>query len=242
MFEEYPAAPASQPRWLRRWFFRLFALAVVAALGYLGWIGWQVWQLRDTEPETTAFMQQALERLRERDPKAQIRYQWVPYERISVHLKRAVLAAEDQKFLQHEGFDWEAIEKAYQRNLESKRLRGGSTISQQLAKNLFLSGERTYLRKAQEALYTVALERLLSKRRILEIYLNVVEWGNGVYGAEAGSRQHFGVPAADLMPEEAAWLAAILPAPRRYTGGRAAEYVQRRSELILSVMNQMPAP
>jgi len=209
---------------------------------FAGWIAGQVWPLRENDPDTTAFMEAGLERLRARNPNARIQHRWVPYERISVHLKRAVLAAEDQKFLQHEGFDWEAMQKAYERNQQTARLRGGSTITQQLAKNLYLSGERTYLRKTQEALYVFALERLLSKRRILEIYLNVVEWGEGIYGAEAASQRHFGVPAAELMPEEAAWLATILPSPRRYTGSRAAEYVQRQSAVILSLMDKMPTP
>ena len=136
-----------------------------------------------------------------------------------------MVAAEDAKFLDHEGFDWEAIQEAMRKNEKrGKVVAGASTISQQLAKNLFLSGSRSWLRKAQEAVITWMMERTLSKRRILEIYLNVAEWGEGVFGAEAAARHHFGVPAAALSVEQAAWLAAILPSPRRYDGGGNAVY------------------
>src|SRR5439155_14240773 len=156
----------------------------------------------------------------EKNPKARLQYQWVPYERISASLKRAVVAAEDAKFLDHEGFDWEAIQKAMTKNEKRGRLvAGASTISQQLAKNLFLSGERSWLRKGEEAIITWMLEFTLSKRRILELYLNVAEWGERVFGAEWAARYHFGIPPARLGPEQAAWLAAILPSPRRYERG-----------------------
>jgi monofunctional glycosyltransferase len=161
-------------------------------------------------PSSTAFM----DRYREQSG-ARLRHTWVPYERISAHLKRAVVAAEDARFLDHEGFDWDAIQKAMQKNEKrGKLVAGASTISQQLAKNLFLSGSRSWLRKGQEAAITWMMERTLSKRRILELYLNVAEWGDGIFGAEAAARHHFGVPAAALGPAEAAWLAAILPSPR----------------------------
>src|SRR5205807_1161603 len=168
-------------------------------------------------PASTAFMERRLEALRLSDPAAQAQQQWVPYERIAVHLKRAAVVAEDARFLDHEGFDSQAIQLAMAKNEERGRLvAGASTISQQLARNLFLSGERSWIRKAQEAAITWMLEHTLSKRRILELYLNVAEWGDdGVFGAEAAARYHFGVPASALSQDQAAWLAAILPSPRR---------------------------
>ena len=163
--------------------------------------------------------------------------------RISANLKRAVVAAEDAKFLDHEGFDWEAIQKAMTKNEQRKRVvAGASTISQQLAKNLFLSGERSWLRKGQEAIITWMMERTLSKRRILEIYLNVAEWGEGVFGAEAAARYHFGVSAAALGPEQSAYLAAVLPSPRRYERGRVTPYIAGRVDTILARMGSAQIP
>jgi len=190
----------------------------------------------------------AYERVRWRDhgaanPKASLRHQWVPYERISVHLKRAAVAAEDAKFVGHEGFDWEAIQKALERNEKKGRVvAGASTISQQLAKNLFLSGERSWARKGQEAAITWMLETVMTKRRILELYLNFAEWGEGVFGAEAAARHHFGVSAAALTAEQAAWLAAILPSPRRYERGRTTAYLAGRMEIILGRMSAARIP
>jgi len=189
-------------------------------------------------PSSTAFMDQHLEK-----PGARLRYQWVPYSRISEHLKRAVVAAEDAKFLDHEGFDWEAIQKAIQKNEQrGKVVAGASTITQQLAKNMFLSGHRSWLRKGQEAVITWMMERTLSKRRILEIYLNVAEWGEGIFGAEAAARHHFGVSAAALGPEQAAWLAAILPSPKRYERGRRTPYLEGRMVTISSRMTGAQIP
>src|SRR5687767_11499331 len=171
-------------------------------------------------------MDRRLEALREKRPSARLRHAWVPYERISEHLKRAVIAAEDARFLDHEGFDWEAIQQAMQKNeRRGKVVAGASTISQQLAKNLFLSGERSYLRKGQEAVITWMLENTMSKRRILELYLNVAEWGEGVFGAEAAARYHFNIPASQLNAAQAAWLASVLPSPRRYHRGRVTPYL-----------------
>jgi len=167
----------------------------------------------------------------------------VPYERISNNLKRAVIAAEDAKFLDHDGFDWEGMQKAYEKNFKKGRIvAGGSTISQQLAKNLFLSGERSLWRKAQEAVITVMIELVMSKRRILEIYLNMIEWGNGVFGAEAAARYYFGTSAAALAPEQAAQLAAMIPSPRRYSQGRETPYLQRRTDIIQSRMDAADIP
>src|ERR1700704_5158368 len=188
-------------------------------------------------------MQKRLEILRAKKPGVQLRRTWVPYERISVQLKRAVVAAEDAKFLDHEGFDWEAIQKAMTRNeKKGKLVAGASTISQQLAKNLFLSGERSWLRKAQEAAITWMLERTMSKRRILELYLNVAEWGDGIFGAEAAARHHFGIPASALGPEHAAWLAVILPSPLRYEHGRTTPYLVDRAATVYSRMPSAQIP
>ena len=198
------------------------------------WFFGQVVYWKYAESPTSAFMDRRLESLRERNRRAELRHRFVPYERISPHLKRAVVAAEDARFLDHEGFDWEAIAQAHTKNERRGRIvAGASTISQQLAKNLFLSGERSWLRKAQEALITWMIERVMSKRRILELYLNYAEWGEGVFGAEAAALYHFGVPAAALSVEQSAWLAAILPSPRRYARGRTTPYVEGRVSTIL---------
>ena len=199
----------------------------------------RVWWWRDHNPESTAFMQQRLEVLREKNAQAKLRHAWVPYERISPHLKRAIVVAEDSRFVDHEGFDWEAIEKAREKNRKKGRVvAGGSTISQQLAKNLFLSGERTPWRKGQEALITVMIEHVMEKRRILEIYLNVIEWGEGVFGAEAAARHYFNTGAASLGPEPAARLAAIVPNPRFYDRNRNTPWINRKTQMILA---RMPA-
>ena len=194
-------------------------------------------------PSTTAFMERSLETLQAKDPQAQLEHKWVPYERISIHLKRAVVAAEDARFLDHEGFDWAAIQKALEKNEKKGRVvAGASTISQQLAKNLFLSGERSWLRKGQEAIITWMLEDTLSKQRILELYLNVAEWGDGVFGAEAAARHHFGVGAAALNAEQAAWLAVVLPSPRRYGRGRLTPYLSGRVNTVLARMGAVQIP
>ena len=210
------------------------AVAAVQCWFYAHVLWWRVYQ-----PANTAFMEACVERLREKDSKVRLAHQWVGYERISTQLKRAVVAAEDAKFVGHEGFDWEAISKAMEKNEKQGRVvSGASTISQQLAKNLFLSGERSRLRKGQEAVITWMLEATLSKRRILELYLNFAEWGEGVFGAEAAARHHFGIGAAALNASQAAFLAAILPSPRRYAPGRITSYVAGRVETILA---RMPA-
>ncbi|MGH9860584.1 MAG: monofunctional biosynthetic peptidoglycan transglycosylase, partial [Candidatus Acidiferrales bacterium] len=178
-----------------------------------------------------------------RNPQARLKYRWARYEQISVHLKRAVLAAEDQKFLAHQGFDWEEVEKAYARNLQSQRVvRGASTISQQLAKNIFLTQQRSYWRKAEEAIITLMIESTLPKRRILEIYLNAIEWGNGVYGAEAAARHYYGKSASELSVEEAARLAAMIPNPRFYDRRRSTPWLEQKTALLLSQMEFIPVP
>src|SRR4029078_11166879 len=198
---------------------------------------------RSYQPDTSAFMDARVDRMREKDPKAKLAHQWVPYERISTQLKRAVVASEDAKFLDHEGFDWQAISKAIEKNERKGRVvSGASTISQQLAKNLFLSGERSWVRKAQEAAITWMLESVMSKRRITEIYLNVAEWGDGVFGAEAAARHHFGIPARSLSAQQAAWLAAILPSPLRYSRGQSTAYLGERVAVIRGRMQQARIP
>lgn len=200
-------------RWLGR---GLAALAVLVLL-YQIWLFTAVLWWSRFNPGSTAFMRMRAEELAERKPPGKLQYRWVPYEAISVHLKRAVIAAEDDRFVDHEGFDWEGIQRAMEKNEKKGRaVAGGSTISQQLAKNLFLSPSRNYLRKAEEAAITVMIEAVWSKRRILEVYLNVVEWGDGVFGAEAAARRYYHVSAARLGPAEAARLAVMLPNPRKY--------------------------
>ena len=227
--------------WRTIWVTLLLALSALVIVQF--WFVIHIWYWVDHPPESTAFMDARLEQLRGKNPRATLQYQWVPYSRISVSLKRAIIAAEDAKFLDHDGFDWDSIAKAYEKNLkQGKIVAGGSTISQQLAKNLFLSGGRTWWRKAQEAAITVMLETIMTKRRILEIYLNVIEWGSGIFGAEAAARHHFGVTAANLTPEQAAHLAAMVPSPRRYRAGAETPYLQKRKEIILSRMNAAQLP
>jgi len=212
--------------------------AVVVAVAIQLWFLGHIVYWSSFNPTSTAFMERYLEK-----PGARLRQTWVPYNRISEHLKRAVVAAEDAKFLDHEGFDWEAIQKAMLKNEQrGKVVAGASTISQQLAKNLFLSSSRSWLRKGEEAAITWMMERTLSKRRILELYLNVAEWGEGIFGAEAAARHHFGSSAAALTPGEAAWLAAILPSPRRYERGRETPYLAGRVATISSRMSGAQIP
>jgi monofunctional glycosyltransferase len=200
-------------RWLRRILFAVFGIVLIWHLWLLGWVLW--W--KHFNPEQTSFMSIRLAELREKNPDATLKHQWVPYARISVQLKRAVVAAEDDGFVDHDGFDWEGIQKAMEKNQRKGRaVAGGSTISQQLSKNLFLSPSRSYLRKAEEAVITVMIETLWDKRRILEVYLNVVEWGNGVFGAEAAARRYYNISAAQLSAPQSAHLAVMLPNPRKY--------------------------
>jgi monofunctional biosynthetic peptidoglycan transglycosylase len=163
-------------------------------------------------------------------------YRWRPLERISPRLVQAVIAAEDARFCSHRGFDMEAIERALRANADGGRLRGGSTISQQTAKNVFLWPGRDWIRKGLEAGYTVLIETFWPKSRIIEVYLNVAEWGPGVYGAEAAAQHWFGKSADALSDREAARLAAILPSPRRYSAGRPGPYVRRRASRIQAAM------
>lgn len=214
-------------------------LVLALQLVFLGQILWWV----HFNPESTSFMDRQLSILREKNPKAQLKHRWVPYDRISNHLKRAIVAAEDSNFSAHDGIDWTALQKAYEKNQKRGRVvAGGSTITQQLAKNLFLSGDRSYVRKAQEVVITYMLEATMSKERIFEIYLNTVEWGVGVFGAEAAARHHFGVSANQLSSYQAARLAVMLPRPRFYDRNRGSSYLSRRTDLILRRMNASELP
>lgn len=199
--------------WSRRILVALLLFILAWHLWLLGWVLWWKW----FDPGETSFMQIRLGELRQKNPDAQLKRQWQPYARISVHLKRAVVAAEDDSFVDHDGFDWDGIQKAMEKNQrKGKPVAGGSTISQQLAKNLFLSPSRSYVRKAEEAIITLMIESLWDKRRILEVYLNSVEWGNGIFGAEAAARRYYGIGAGQLAPAQAARLAVMLPNPRKY--------------------------
>ena len=230
-------------KFIKRWLWRFFLFLIAAVLAYQLWILGHVVYWNFYNPSTSAFMQDRLHDLRNKDSTMALRTQWMPYERISPHLKRAIIAAEDGKFLEHEGFDFEAIQKAYERNLKKGKLvAGGSTISQQLAKNLFLSGEKTPWRKIQEAIITLMLERVMSKRRILEIYLNIIEWGNGVFGAEAAIRYYYGVSASSVTAEQAARLAAMVPDPRYYDRNRNTPWLLRKTDIILSRMASTQIP
>jgi len=230
-------------RRLLRWTWRILLLALAALVALQFWFLVHIWHWASHNPESTAFMRERLSIIREDEPRARLAHRWVPYSRISLSLKQAVIAAEDANFMTHGGFDWEAMRKAYERNVkEGEIVLGASTISQQLAKNLFLPPSRAWWRKAQEAVITVMLETLLTKRRILEIYLNVAEWGDGVYGAEAAARYHYGVPAATLTPEQAARLAAMLPSPRSYTPRSDTLYLRQRTADIFSHMHLARIP
>ncbi|MCE1250699.1 MAG: monofunctional biosynthetic peptidoglycan transglycosylase [Comamonadaceae bacterium] len=230
---------------------RWLALLLLGAIGLQLFFVLRLAAMAWIDPASTSFQRSeafALWRSQGRIPWAQ---QWRPYGEISEHLKRAVVAAEDDGFVEHDGVEWGAIEKARARNARAAaradarhppKLRGGSTISQQLAKNLLLSGERSMARKGQELLLTLALERLLSKRRILELYLNSVEWGEGVFGAEAAARHYFGKSASALTPTEAARLAVMLPAPKRFEKTPQSAYLATRARALLGRMSNSQIP
>jgi len=212
------------------------------ALAIQLWFFIQIFYWRDNNPSNTRFMRLAQAELQTRNPKSRLVHTWIPYEQISIHLKRAVIAAEDGRFLEHDGFDLDGIQLALEKNLARGQTRaGGSTITQQLAKNLFLSPTRSYLRKGQEAVIAMMIEALWSKRRILEVYLNVAQWGEAIFGAEAAARHYYRSSAARLGPEESARLAVMLPNPRRY--GRSFGPVQQaRAQRIRSYMDGTPVP
>ncbi len=194
-------------------------------------------------PSTSAFMDTRLEVMQDKNPEAELKHQWVPYAKISKNLKRALIVSEDAKFVDHDGFDWEGIQKAYEKNLKKgKIVSGGSTISQQLAKNLFLTTKRTPWRKGEEVIITLMLEAVMDKQRIFEIYLNVIEWGDGVFGAEEAARHYYGISAAQLSVEQAARLAAMVPNPRYYDRHREARGMLAKTLIILDRMPDADIP
>ncbi len=210
------------------------------------------------DPQSTAFQRSEAWRIQMEQDRLQWRQQWVSYGQISDNLKRAVIASEDDGFSNHDGVDWDALEKAWQKNAKAEartaknaaaakagrapKVVGGSTITQQLAKNLFLSGERTLLRKGQEFVLTLLLETLLSKQRILEIYLNSVEWGEGVFGAEAAAQRYFRKPATKLTALEAARLAVMLPRPRYFEKLPNSGYLAERAGVIVERLPNAQLP
>lgn len=222
---------------------RAFVLVFAFLIFYQFWIFLHICWWIKFNPSSSAFMEDRLAIIQATKPDAEIKHKWVDYSKISNHLKRAVIASEDAKFKNHEGFDWEGIEKAYEKNLKKgKIVGGGSTISQQLAKNLFLSASRTPWRKAEEAVITLMLEKMLSKRRILEIYLNIIEWGNGIFGAEAAARHYFKTSAGGLGKTQSAKLAAMIPNPRFYDKHRSTRYLNRRTATIQARMHFAEIP
>ncbi|MBI5676112.1 MAG: monofunctional biosynthetic peptidoglycan transglycosylase [Nitrospirae bacterium] len=190
-------------------------------------------RLKKENPQKTSFMKYREDEWRQHGRKISIRQTWRPLSGISQYLIKAVLIAEDDKFYQHEGFDFEAIQKALEKDIKQKRFKfGGSTISQQLAKNLYLSPSKNPARKLLEAFLTWRIENTLSKKRILELYLNMAEWGDGIFGIEAASLHYYGKPASALNPEEAARLASVLPNPIKYNPAGRSAYVEKRSRII----------
>lgn len=224
---------------LVRWLKRSLLAAFILLFLYEGWLfGWVLWW-RTVNPDMTRFMELRLDELRATNPTAGLQRRWIDYEQISPHLKRALIAAEDSRFMQHHGFDWESIKNALARNQQRGRIvAGGSTISQQLAKNLLLTPDKTLWRKAQETLVTIMIETTWDKRRIFEVYLNIIEWGDGIFGAEAAARRYFGISAAQLSVAQAAQLAAMVPQPRYFGTRRTSPALTARSETI---RRRMPA-
>lgn len=217
----------------------VFVLVCLAAIGFVGFyfLYPDVAKLKKESPQKTSFMEYREREWRQKGKKIKIQKKWVSLRNISPYLVKAVIIAEDDKFWSHHGFDLDAIQKALEKNIEKGKFRfGGSTISQQLTKNLYLTPDKNPIRKLKEAILTWRIERALSKRRILELYLNVVEWGEGIFGAEVASLHYFGKPAALLTAQEAAKLAAILPNPRRYKVDGTSQYVEKRAQIIYDIM------
>ncbi len=220
----------------------LLACAVIMVVALVLNIGYYVLfpdiaALAKTNPPKTAFMEYREKEWQREGKKTKLRQRWVPLTRISPYVVKAVIIAEDDKFWRHEGFDFEAMQKALEKDIQKGKFKaGGSTISQQLAKNLYLSPSKNPVRKLKEAILTWRIENKLSKKRIIELYLNVAEWGEGVFGIEMAARTHFGKSAADLTAQEAARLAAVLPNPRKYNPAGASRYVVARAERIYQIM------
>jgi len=249
-------------RRILRWLFLIVLGIVVGIIGYEGFMLVRVLLLRSGNPSSTSLIDTRIREAKAKGQQPRREQVWVSLDKISPNLQRAVLAGEDTNFLTHRGFDYEAIQRAWdqaqkQAAKEAKQegenddwlpslpefKRGGSTISQQLAKNLYLSSQRSFLRKGQEAALTIMLERALTKRRILEIYLNVIEWGDGIYGAEAASQRYFRKPASALSANEAAFLSAMIPNPRTVFNPQVnPRRVARRQRIILRGMPYVKLP
>ncbi|MCR4295039.1 MAG: monofunctional biosynthetic peptidoglycan transglycosylase [Elusimicrobia bacterium] len=228
----------ASPSVLRRLAAGLLLAAAAAAL----WVAWlpDVAPLKKRPPKTTAYIELRKKQAEAAGRKLGLRWTWVPSSAISEHLKKAVVTAEDDEFWRHDGVNWAAIRVAYERNRAAGRFAaGGSTITMQLARNLYLSPSKNPLRKAKEMLIARRLERVLGKRRVLELYLNVVEWGKGIFGCEAAARAYFSKSCADLTYEEAVAMAVVLPNPRRWSPAKRGAYVERNSRRIIGRM--MPA-
>jgi monofunctional biosynthetic peptidoglycan transglycosylase len=217
----------------------LFFLALIATIGFVGFyfVYPDVSKLKKVNPKKTSFMEYRENQWQSKGKKLTIQKRWVSLPNISPYLVKAIIIAEDDKFWSHRGFDVDAIQKALEKNIEKGKFKfGGSTISQQLVKNLYLTPAKNPVRKLKEAIITWRVEQTISKRRILELYLNVVEWGNGIFGAEMASQRYFGKPAALLTAEEAAKLAAILPNPIRFKVDGTSKYTERRAQIIYNIM------
>ncbi len=224
-----PGLESPKPPRRRRWWRWLLALPLLFAV--LSVV--QVATLRFVDPAFSAFMvSRQLEAFRSGDWRFRIAYDWRDLDEISPYVPLAMVASEDQNFAEHFGFDLKAIEKARKNNARGRKVRGGSTISQQTAKNLFLWSGRSWVRKGLEAWYTLLIEAMWPKHRIIEVYANIAEFGDGVYGAQAAARTYFRKDASQLAPSEAARMAAVLPSPRRYSIARPGPYVQRRAKAI----------
>src|SRR5690606_5837895 len=223
--------------WLLRLFRFLFIGAAVLVLLYQVGVFILVVFYNFFNPSTSAIMQQTLRELRRESPEATLRHEWVPYDQISRHLKHAVVASEDSNFINHSGVEWQDIKRAWEYNRRqaatgSNAMRGGSTISQQLAKNLFLSNSRSYLRKGQELIITYMIELVMSKERILELYLNFAQWGVDVFGAQAAAKHYYKRPAAQLGSDQSARLASMLPRPAYYDRNGDTRYLRSRTATI----------
>jgi monofunctional biosynthetic peptidoglycan transglycosylase len=228
---------------VRKWLSGIVGLLLLLFLCIQAWFLVHILYYKTHAPGETSFMSYRLAEIHAKNPKVELQYTWVDYARISPHLKRALIAAEDAKFVEHEGFDWDGIQVALDKNWKRGRtVAGGSTISQQLAKNLFLSPTKSYLRKGEEALITLMLEATLDKERILELYLNVIEWGSGVFGAEAAAQRYFGVHASQLSPDQAARLAAMAPNPRFYERNPNAPGLIKKTGIIRARMPSAELP
>lgn len=230
------------PGWLG-WTWRvvlgLLLLVMAVQVFFLAQIVFYKW----FDPPSSAFMRSEAIRLAQSSPHIPIRHQWTPYAQITRHAGLAVIAAEDTGFMDHSGVDWESIERAMRINRERGVVaQGGSTITMQLAKNLFLSSDRSYMRKAQEIVIALMMEQVLDKRRILELYLNVVEFGVGVFGIEAAAQHYYRTSANRLTARQAAWLASILPSPKRYDKNRQSNWIERKTGIVMRRMSQVQAP